>query len=191
MAYDLSIIDRYTLQYRCVGTTIIVDVVDTLANNIVESTTFINAVPGAPIPNEITSFGRGRITALMADVSLGGGSTNNTNPSNATNNTNPSNAKKIRAIATFNTSSQVYPIRVALRVANRSKLIVRNKSPVNIAQVATTTGDNANRTPPGSGFIDIPPLSEYIVWANSNQHWVRPKTDTQLINIQVEHEVSL
>ena len=183
MAYDLSVIDRYTVQYRRIGTTIIVDVVDTLANSIVESTTFINAVPGAPIPNEITSFGRGRITALMADVSLGGGST--------TNNTNPSNAKKIRAIATFNTSSQVYPIRVALRVANRSKLIVRNKSPVNIAQVATTTGDNANRSPPVSGFIDIPPLSEYIVWANSNQHWVRPKTDTQLINIQVEHEVSL
>ena len=74
MAYDLSIIDRYTLQYRYVGTTIIVDVVDTLANNVVESTTFINAVPGAPIPNEITSFGSNRITALMADVSSGTGS---------------------------------------------------------------------------------------------------------------------
>ena len=74
MAYDLSVIDRYTLQYRYEGTTIIVDVVDTLANNVVESTPFINAVPGAPIPNEITSFGRSRITALMADVSSGGGS---------------------------------------------------------------------------------------------------------------------
>ena len=74
MAYDLSIIDRYTLQYRRVGTTIIVDVVDTLANNTIESTTFINAVPGAPIPNEITSFGCSRIAALMADISLGGGS---------------------------------------------------------------------------------------------------------------------
>ena len=73
--FDLSVIDRYSVNYRRSGTSIFVEVIDSLANTVVESKEFTGAIPGAPVPTELITFGRSRINAIIgAEISLGGGS---------------------------------------------------------------------------------------------------------------------
>lgn len=68
---DLSVIDGYEVKFRRVGTSIFVDVLDTLNLSIVESTEFTNAVPGAPIPEELNIYSRSRLAAIITGSTSG------------------------------------------------------------------------------------------------------------------------
>lgn len=193
MAYDLSIIDRYTLQYRRVGTTIIVDVVDTLANNTVESTTFINAVPGAPIPNEITSFGRGRITALMADAT----SSSITSITNADAYAAQFVGKFVRSKQYRTFTGSAAERRLAFYQKKRVLAIVRNLSATETIRIGTTAVGNGNRNPPAyadgvygtdspkSKYMLIPPLQAFITTYDPSQIWSKSTANNNHLCIEL------
>lgn len=72
MAYDLSVIDRYTLQFRRVGTSIFIDIVDTADNSTKDTTEFNNAGVSGPIPKEVTLFAQNRLNTFITGASLSG-----------------------------------------------------------------------------------------------------------------------
>ena len=74
MAYDLSVIGRYSIKYRRVLTSIYVDIVDSLDNSIKDTTEFSNAGVSGPVPTEVVDFAQGRLSTFITGPSLGGGS---------------------------------------------------------------------------------------------------------------------